>query len=769
MGKVLNITVNNKIASHRRIEGHIVCWNDDYTINFVFDSEWESQSNKIARFIWNGQYFDQPITGNTCTVPKIDNATQVRVGVYVKGGLRTTTEAIIDCMPSVLSNGVVPHPTTGQNYTTQAEEAADRAKTAEINAEMYSQDASASAQRATTQAGKAKDEADRVQEVVDLIAIKGINLYDPSLQTEETIDPHWYVDGAPEPSGNYDHSYHCTAPIEIEPSKTYSMGYVPAWSDGKVLPWLPSTEGVFFYDKYNRYISKTAEGTFTTPSNAVYMRFNYFTSVPSISDALSAMRWRMMIVEGESLPTVYEAYHKEYFLKDLILEAEENMQEYAESAKASATEAEQYSDAAWNAVDKIIGMGENGLPSMIYEQSANIYDPSLQTEATISPHYYVNGVPEATGNYDKSYNCTAPIEIEPATTYSLGYVPALSDGKVLPWKPIADQGLFFYDKNHNYISKTGVGTFTTPANAKYIRFNYYTTAVGHSSTLSAMRSNLMIVEGDSLPTKYEAFYRRTLQEKIDSVGENINPLSGKVIVNFGDSIFGMTKAPQDISTKLAELTDATVHNCGFSGCRMGKHPDANYDAFSMYRIADAITSRDFSLQEQELANTSPRLPLHSTIRESYDVLKEIDFNGVDIITIAYGTNDFAGALALDNEGNPYDTGSTAGALRYSIEKILGTYPHCRIFICAPTYRFWTENDQFTEDSDTYTVSGKKLTEFVEREREVAKAYHLPFIDNYYEIGINKHNRGYYFPSNDSTHQNQAGRDLIAKHMAQKLF
>ena len=44
-----------------------------------------------------------------------------------------------------------------------------------------------------------------------------------------------------------------------------------------------------------------------------------------------------------------------------------------------------------------------------------------------------------------------------------------------------------------------------------------------------------------------------------------------------------------------------------------------------------------------------------------------------------------------------------------------------------------------------------------------------FIDNYYELCINKFNRGYYFPTTDGTHHNVLGAKLMAEHIASKLF
>ena len=100
----------------------------------------------------------------------------------------------------------------------------------------------------------------------------------------------------------------------------------------------------------------------------------------------------------------------------------------------------------------------------------NLYDSAGQTDDTISPHYYVNGVPSSTTQFDNSYHCTAKIEVEPSTAYWLGLVPA-QGGYTKPWAD-ASYGVFFYDEDGDYISGTTSNSFTTPAGAKYLRFNY---------------------------------------------------------------------------------------------------------------------------------------------------------------------------------------------------------------------------------------------------------------------------------------------------------
>ena len=255
----------------------------------------------------------------------------------------------------------------------------------------------------------------------------------------------------------------------------------------------------------------------------------------------------------------------------------------------------------------------------------------------------------------------------------------------------------------------------------------------------------------------------------------VNPmdhLKGKVIVNFGDSIFGNKRPPHDISTALAEVTGATVHNLGFGGCRMSCHV-REWAAFSMYRIADAITTRDFSIQdavdvEAKSKDVTDEMPIY--FLESRALLKSLDFNQVDIVTIAYGSNDYTARKKIDNPENPFDVDTFQGALRYSIKTLHQTYPHLKIFVCSPTYRFWVnDNLELIDDSDTRVYNGHKMDDFIEATKQVAKEYHVKFIDNYYELGINKFSRTYYFDGKDGSHHNPRGARLIAEHMASELF
>lgn len=149
------------------------------------------------------------------------------------------------------------------------------------------------------------------------------------------------------------------------------------------------------------------------------------------------------------------------------------------------------------------------LKNICIKQSDNLYNPDLQTVETISPHYYVHGEPYSTTEYDALYNCTAPIEVEQNTEYTIGLVHS-NYGYTAPWAK-ASQGLFFYDAYGNYISGTTNTTFVTPIGTNTIRFNY---AIIEAIPLDELNANCMLVKGNTLPTEYTPYRRFTLEERV---------------------------------------------------------------------------------------------------------------------------------------------------------------------------------------------------------------------------------------------------------------
>lgn len=247
-------------------------------------------------------------------------------------------------------------------------------------------------------------------------------------------------------------------------------------------------------------------------------------------------------------------------------------------------------------------------------------------------------------------------------------------------------------------------------------------------------------------------------------------LRGKTAVFFGDSLMGNYQNPYDYPYLVGKYTGMNVINMGFGGCRMAVVNDASDStrpALSMVSLAEAIATDDWTDIDGRLADypNSYRIDYWGTntnyVPDKISALKNMDWENVDYIVIGYGTNDFTSSVAIENS-NSKSHNTLKGAIRSSIEYILGRYNHLKIMFVSPPWRWWDDNTSdnpanisgFTS-ADTYVnANGDTLVDFVNAIGEVASEYHLPFYDLYRACGWNEQNRYNYFSLYDGTHPNQ---------------
>lgn len=104
---VIDICVKDKLAKVLTKNAFAVCGNSDYEIRFDFDDEWAAYDTKTARFRYAGSFTDILFSGDSCTMPIIQNASFVEIGVFA-GNLHTTTPAYIPLIKSITSAGGTP-------------------------------------------------------------------------------------------------------------------------------------------------------------------------------------------------------------------------------------------------------------------------------------------------------------------------------------------------------------------------------------------------------------------------------------------------------------------------------------------------------------------------------------------------------------------------------------------------------------------------------------------------------------------------------------
>lgn len=307
-------------------------------------------------------------------------------------------------------------------------------------------------------------------------------------------------------------------------------------------------------------------------------------------------------------------------------------------------------------------------------------------------------------------------------------------------------------------------TITIPNDKYYIGISRNRSKL--SSNFKFTRDTPTDAEIAEMPIKLEAVSIVPDNLISNGIKQLLAPLKGKKIVNLGDSIFGNfrddTKSNTSISTMIANRTESTTYNCGFGGCRMAATQNNYYDAFTCEKIAESIASGSWTTQDQALVDAeeagSPAAYIRGYWADSLSILKGIDWDTIDIITIGYGTNDYMGEVTQAQFEN---------ALQSAIEDIQTAYPKIKILVVSPMWRWWNDakidSDHFQNDTGFY------LYDYVAFCKTVSDANHVAYVDTYTNLGINQYNKLAYFNADDGTHPNLNGRQLRANRISSALL
>lgn len=357
----------------------------------------------------------------------------------------------------------------------------------------------------------------------------------------------------------------------------------------------------------------------------------------------------------------------------------------------------------------------------------NIFDKSTAVDG-----YYVDHSSGTYNNQSSSYWRSGFIPVKPNTSYTSNSYNRVS----------------FYDENKTFISGSGhYGdySYTSPNNAAYIMV-CNTPLTSKDTYVIAETSNY-----DGLYYPYGVYIPWLIESK--------SRLAGKKMVCFGDSITNMGYT----ETLLANL-GIEAENVGLSSGRYANVGNTTIDAFSFYNIVYAIANDDWTIPDSLSGQAG-----YETQYAHIQAIKAIDFSQIDFVSIAYGTNDFSSGTAFENESNPFDPSYFKGAMRYCIKTLLETYPHIKLLIATPCYRFWQEGGVFVDDCNTHEIDGKKLSDYVSAEISVCEELHAPYVDNLTCAGINRYNRTQYFDATDGLHPNSKGRAVIGGRIADGIL
>lgn len=348
-----------------------------------------------------------------------------------------------------------------------------------------------------------------------------------------------------------------------------------------------------------------------------------------------------------------------------------------------------------------------------------------------------------------------------------------------------------YDRNGEELARPGdisqdVVTVSFVATTPFARVrlqpttNYYyetygiTTATIVNAVVSSQRSNTFngSVNLGTLETGITISSTPTCQVySLARDTDTASRLAGKVCVVLGDSVAAFRTPPEDISSIVAQQTGMTVYNCAFGGCRISDYTVAEgdadpWEAFCLVRLADAITSGDWSYQDALLQSLASLDSDEYSPTDHYAALKAVNWSNVDFLIIHFAGND-PGNVRFDDPNDDDNTYYYLGAFRYSIRKLLTAYPHLKLLVIGTDYH---KTGGSNTDDREYTIDGQTYHYYDWSDRLMAecKTFHIPTLDWYRSNGLNALTVDYYMTS-DGKHPNYVGNQLLAGQIAARML
>ena len=149
-----------------------------------------------------------------------------------------------------------------------------------------------------------------------------------------------------------------------------------------------------------------------------------------------------------------------------------------------------------------------------------------------------------------------------------------------------------------------------------------------------------------------------------------------------------------------------------------------------------------------------------------------DFSQCDMVTLAYGVNDWKYAVNIGSMADDIATGGSMVAnMRYVIQKILTDNPYCKIFVITPincrSYGTYDTNWGIDYKGGTSgALNGLGLQDIFDRMKEVCDYHGIEMIDMTHSSIVNRDNIRTMLA--DYVHPTIECHKLIARELAKKI-
>lgn len=155
------------------------------------------------------------------------------------------------------------------------------------------------------------------------------------------------------------------------------------------------------------------------------------------------------------------------------------------------------------------------------------------------------------------------------------------------------------------------------------------------------------------------------------------------------------------------------------------------------------------------------------------VVDTIDFSNYDLVTFAYGINDYKAPsqiLGTFSDGAVKDV-SVVSCMRYCIEKVIAGNPACKIVVLTPL-NARGYNRELGNESTNYAIGaqnslGYTLQDLYDKIVEVCEYYGIEYIDWTHKSVINRKSIAKLTP--DGVHPSKEAQEILGRDLAMKLL
>lgn len=230
----------------------------------------------------------------------------------------------------------------------------------------------------------------------------------------------------------------------------------------------------------------------------------------------------------------------------------------------------------------------------------------------------------------------------------------------------------------------------------------------------------------------------------------------------GNGPFADVRGENGMDTYLENMLDnSKVYNASFANSFLSVKNatyDESYptDVFSLYWISMCLTTQDFTLLEDNARSWDG----DNNAKDTVEMLKNLDMESVDVITIMYDGNDYLDKRIL---AGPYDdtlAATCCGCLLQSVRLLQQAFPHIRIIISSPAFACVEDENGSLQPGSRVDFGQGTLPDYMIAYKNIAVNAGVSFIDNYFGT-ITEDNYKKYL-ENDSFHLNNDGRKLLAE-------